>query len=250
MASIQGDLVDDLPIGVAGQSDRHGMLEGVHATAGQSSALKPRIYVETSVVSYLTARPRSLSDLGNVGCETASAVHFSPVFCPIAALWACKSGKNCPRWGRFSLSTPQVRQTPSTDAINAARQGYAQQLWLARDRYELFVSALVLDEAGDGDAEAAQRRLAALQGIPLLPLEDDTVTLAEALIRDGTMPSRAYADAMPIACAACARMDVIASWNFRHIAGLWARQRIRDALVHAGHVAPLIATPEELMESH
>ena len=25
---------------------------------------------------------------------------------------ACKSGKNCPRWGRFSLSTPQVRQAP------------------------------------------------------------------------------------------------------------------------------------------
>lgn len=141
---------------------------------------------------------------------------------------------------------------PSTDAINAARQGYAQQLWLARDRYDLFVSALVLDEAGDGDAEAAQRRMAALQGLPLLPLEDEAVTLAEALIRDGTMPPKAYADAMHIACAACVRMDVIAntSWNFRHIAGLWARQRIRDALVHAGHVAPLIATPEELMESH
>lgn len=83
--------------------------------------MKPRVYVETSVVSYLAARP-------------------------------------------------------STDAINAARQGYAQQLWLARDRYDLFVSALVLDEAGDGDAEAAQRRMAALQGMPLLPLNDDTIT--------------------------------------------------------------------------
>ena len=164
------------------------MLVGGHAAAGQPAAMKPRIYVETSVVSYLTARP-------------------------------------------------------STDAINAARQGYARQLWLAGDRYDLLVSALVLDEAGNGDAEAAQRRVAALQGIPLLPLDDGTVTLAEALIRDGTMPSKAYADAMHIDCAACARMDVIASWNFRHIAGLWARQRIRDALVPAGHVAPLIATP-------
>ena len=92
--------------------------------------------------------------------------------------------------------------------------------------------------------------MAASQGIPLLPLEGDTVTLAEAFIRDGTMPTKAYADAMHIACAACARMDVIASWNFRHIAGLWARQRIRDALGSAGHVALLIATPEELMERH
>jgi len=56
---------------------------------------------------------RSLSDLGSVGCESTAAVHFSPSFCPMAGPWGCKSGKNCPRWGRFSLSTPQVRQAPS-----------------------------------------------------------------------------------------------------------------------------------------
>ena len=63
--------------------------------------------------------PRSLSDLGIVGCETASAVHFLPAFCPIVELWACKSGKNCPRWGRFSLLTPQARQAPSTASSTA-----------------------------------------------------------------------------------------------------------------------------------
>ena len=30
---------------------------------------------------------RSLSGFGIVGCETASAVHFLPAFCPIAGLW-------------------------------------------------------------------------------------------------------------------------------------------------------------------
>ncbi|MDP2768775.1 MAG: hypothetical protein Q8O81_02955, partial [Giesbergeria sp.] len=48
-----------------------------------------------------------------VGCKSAAAVHFSPSFCPIAGLWGGKSGKNCPRWGRFSLSTLQVRQPSS-----------------------------------------------------------------------------------------------------------------------------------------
>jgi hypothetical protein len=157
--------------------------------------MKPRVYVETSVVSYLTARP-------------------------------------------------------STDAFNAARQGYAQQLWMAHDRFDLFVSALVLDEAADGDPEAAERRLAALHERTLLPISDTAVGLAEALIHSGAMPAKAYADALHIACAACNRLDVIASWNFRHIAGLWTRQRIRDALIQAGHAAPIIATPEELMESH
>ena len=55
---------------------------------------------------------RSLSDLEIVGCKSAAAVHFLPSFCPIAGLWGCKSGKNCPRRGQFSLSTLQVRQPP------------------------------------------------------------------------------------------------------------------------------------------
>ncbi len=52
--------------------------------------------------------------MGVAGCKSSAAVHFSPSFCPIAGLRACKSGKNCPRWGRFSLSAPQARQPPRT----------------------------------------------------------------------------------------------------------------------------------------
>ena len=53
-----------------------------------------------------TVESSSLSDLGIVGCKSAAAVHFSPPSRPIAGLWAFEFGKNCPRWGRFSLSTP------------------------------------------------------------------------------------------------------------------------------------------------
>ena len=65
----------------------------------------------------------SLSDLEIVGCKSTAAVHFSPPFCPIAWLWGCKSGKNCPCWGRFSLSTLQVRQAP----------GRAEQMLMVSD---------------------------------------------------------------------------------------------------------------------
>ena len=61
--------------------------------------------------------------MGNVGCKSTAAVHFSPPFCPIAGLLGCKSGKNCPRWGRFSLSTPQARQaheeTPGRSQVSS-----------------------------------------------------------------------------------------------------------------------------------
>lgn len=60
---------------------------------------------------YKIRRTKSLSDLGMVGCGTASVFHFPRAFCSKVGLWGCKSGKNCSRWGRFSLSTPQARLT-------------------------------------------------------------------------------------------------------------------------------------------
>ena len=62
---------------------------------------------------------RSLTNLEIVGCKSTAAAHFSPSFCPIAQLLGCKSGKNCARWGRFSLSTLQVRQAPGAHPISA-----------------------------------------------------------------------------------------------------------------------------------
>ena len=70
-------------------------------------------------VQMLRCMPSSLSDLGSVGYKSAAAVRFSPPSWPIAGLWACESGKNCPRWGRFSLSTPQVRQAASSPRSSA-----------------------------------------------------------------------------------------------------------------------------------
>ncbi|MBC7215338.1 MAG: BrnT family toxin [Burkholderiaceae bacterium] len=60
---------------------------------------------------------RSLSDFGIVGCECAAAAHFLPSSCPIAPLWGGESGKNWPRRGAFSLSTPKARQAPSAKLL-------------------------------------------------------------------------------------------------------------------------------------
>ena len=61
--------------------------------------------------------PCSLSDFGIVGCETSPPVHFSPLSWAIVRLLPGEIGKNCPRRGRFSLSTTKVRQAPSARAI-------------------------------------------------------------------------------------------------------------------------------------
>src|SRR5258706_14369082 len=46
--------------------------------------------------------PRSLSDLKEIGCKSAWAVHISPLYWSIEQLLTCKIGKICPRPAEFS----------------------------------------------------------------------------------------------------------------------------------------------------
>lgn len=154
-----------------------------------------RVYIETTVVSYLTARP-------------------------------------------------------SRDLIIAAHQQITHDWWdTRRVNYELCVSALVLDEAGAGDVQAAQERLLVLQ--PLLVIETTTqaLELAEELLRAGALPGKAADDALHIAIAATKAIPYLLTWNCRHLANAAMRPVIESVCNAKGLKAPIICTPEELMEA-
>jgi hypothetical protein len=110
----------------------------------------------------------------------------------------------------------------------------------------LFVSQLVVQECQAGDSEAAEARLAALEGLPLLEQSEAVEALAGAL-RDGVpLPERATADALHIATAAVHGMDYLLTWNCTHIANVTLRGRIEAVCREAGFEPPAICTPEEL----
>ncbi len=55
------------------------------------------------------------------------------------------------------------------DLAMAARQSVTRRWWdTAQDRYDLFVSALVIDECNGGDPTAASERLAVIGNLPIL----------------------------------------------------------------------------------
>lgn len=154
--------------------------------------MNPRVYIETSVVSYLAARP-------------------------------------------------------SSDANKAARQFQARALWAARDRFRFVISPVVLDEAARGNAAQAAKRLGLLEGLVRLSLTSEVEYLAALLIERKALPSLAVADAAHIAIATVHRVQAIASFNFRHIAGAFARRNIETTLRQLGYEPPVIATPEEIL---
>ena len=51
-----------------------------------------------------------------------------------------------------------------------------------RDRFDLYISELVLREASKGDPAASARRILQLAGIPLLPIDDAAQELAHSFV--------------------------------------------------------------------
>ena len=79
---------------------------------------------------------------------------------------------------------------PSRDVVILGHQETTREWWATcRERFELFVSALVVNEAAQGDAEAARLRLQALQDIPELAASPSAEALAAALLHEGAVPS-------------------------------------------------------------
>src|SRR5437867_282608 len=65
------------------------------------------------------------------------------------------------------------------NVVAAARQQVTQTWWATRrEAFTLFVSELVLEEAADGDAEAAERRLAIVRVLPLVNVTERALALA------------------------------------------------------------------------
>ncbi len=155
--------------------------------------MKRRVYIETTVASYLTARP-------------------------------------------------------SRDLVVAAHQEITVEWWADhRPRFDLYISELVLREAGRGDESAAAKRLAELVGIEVLDLDDGARELARLFVVRKLIPEKAVEDAFHVAVATAQGMDFLLTWNCRHIANAEVIERLEAVCLELGYRMPTLCTPEQLM---
>ena len=137
---------------------------------------------------------------------------------------------------------------PSRNLLAAAWQSLTVEWWKKRRKlFEVFVSELVIEEAGRGYSEAAERRLKAIEGIPLLKLTDSAVELSKKLISEGALPTKATDDALHIALSAVHNIDYLLTWNCRHIDNAETKPLVRSVIITNGYNYPEICTPQELI---
>src|SRR5262245_11170182 len=95
--------------------------------------MRAKVYIETTVVSYLTARP-------------------------------------------------------SRDVVIAGHQQTTHEWWeTSRDKFDVVASQLVVREAGAGDSQAAQERLAVLSTLTLLEVTEEAGSIRQFLRTSGSL---------------------------------------------------------------
>jgi len=118
-----------------------------------------------------------------------------------------------------------------------------------------FVSSIVEREIGRTRAEVKRHRLrAALEGLPVTvvdaaALEPELTNLAASYLEAGVLPEDSMEDALHVAIATILELDVLASWNYKHLANY--RRELRFAGVNAtlGYSkTPRLMTPLELSD--
>lgn len=135
----------------------------------------------------------------------------------------------------------------------AYMQEMSRNWWLLeRERFDLYTSQIVIDEASRGDPKAAMARLSLLSGIPLIPISEEVSSVAKELIVQHLIPPKGRLDALHVAAAAVGGVQFLLTFNCRHIANAHSLPKIYETLENLGYPGLLIYTPAEFLgeQSH
>ena len=137
---------------------------------------------------------------------------------------------------------------PSRDLVASARQEITRAWW-RRDhaRFTVYISDPVIEEAQQGDSFAARKRREFLEPFPILATTSDVDRLAGLYVHERIVPPEKPRDAIHLALASIHRMDLLCTWNLKHIANPFSLRRLRVLNEKLGFFTPEVCTPEQLL---
>ena len=136
---------------------------------------------------------------------------------------------------------------PTSDEKVARWQALTRKWWEEiAPKCEIFISQYVVDEAEKGYAQmAARRKEASASALRLDGKLPEVYELAEELRRLHAIPENEVTDSLHIATASVYAMDVLLTWNCRHMANIVTLPKTVSIVARAGYECPAIITPED-----
>jgi len=139
---------------------------------------------------------------------------------------------------------------PTPLAHIAVKQAATLQWWQEiAPKCEIYISQYVGSEARGGDPDDAEKRVSSLQGIAAVDgMIPDVVELANRLMAEHAVPDTEATDAAHIATASVYGMDVLLTWNCRHMANPVTLPKTVALVTKCGYQCPVVITPVDFLD--
>ncbi len=128
------------------------------------------------------------------------------------------------------------------------RLWWTQELWKSIDEFDIFISDVVLTEIQETpDLELRGRMMEISEDLKVLEIDEESEWLSREYIQYGAVPERYRSDALHIGIATVNEMDVLISWNYKHIVRRKTKKIVRmiNELYDYQHLE-IMAPPEIL----
>jgi hypothetical protein len=130
------------------------------------------------------------------------------------------------------------------------RRAITEKFFAKSDEYDLFISPLILREFNREPNEIRTRLIALIDTYkPEIFNDEPTVyLLADEYVARGIFPPKYREDALHVAFASFFGVNVLLSWNFKHIVKYKVRTEAKATNIILGYSTPEIISPEEIIE--
>ena len=144
----------------------------------------------------------------------------------------------------IETTIPSFYYTLRTDIESRAMRSWTRKWWTQyAAQFTLVSSIVVISELSDGTSEKTQARINLVKAFEMLSVTTEIDQIAQTYIDKLIMPQDMFGDAHHVALASFYDIDVLLTWNYKHIANLNKIYRIRQINQELGLPTPELVTP-------
>jgi len=150
--------------------------------------------------------------------------------------------------GQRGLDPRRLAKAPAALYPEGSEEKPLLDAELTAGSWDGYISALVLEEVSRAHDSVRRRIATVLDKSPVTVLDEseESVALAQAYIAAGAIPSDFEDDARHVAIATLNDINVIVSWNFRHMVNIERKRRINSVNLREGCPLIDIVSPWEI----
>lgn len=131
------------------------------------------------------------------------------------------------------------------DERTPERMAYTKQSWENILSCDVYISDAVKEELDFAEQSLADKFRSVVSGFTVLTIDERAMDLARIYVEQGIFPEKYYDDALHVAIASVNEIELLISWNFKHLVKIRTKRQVCAVnLVNDFCAVEIIAPPE------